>query len=139
MKLLQLILSVVLFTAILAEPKRFDNYKVYEVEVLNKEQVNILRSLERNTTDGYEFWNSPIIGRRTDIMVPPEKIDDFEQMIKHFNMDLAVKVFNLQELVNEANQIFEYTDTLRVFQFNRSRNTESIATGWIRLGKLSHT
>lgn len=100
MKLLQLILSVTLFTAVLTESKRFDNYKVYEIKVLNKEHVNILRSLERNTSDGYEFWNSPIIGRQTDILVPPEKTKDFEQMIKDFNMDIGLKVSNLQELVH---------------------------------------
>lgn len=97
MKGLQLILSVTLFTVVLTEPRRFDNYKVYEVNVLNKDHVNILRTLERNTTDDYDFWNSPIVGRNTDIMVPAEKAADFERMIKNFNMEIGVKVSNLQE------------------------------------------
>lgn len=99
MKGLQLIFAVTLFTAVVTETQRFENYKVYEVKVLNKEHVNILRSLERNTTDEYDFWNSPIIGRNTDIMVPGEKAEDFEMMMKNFNMDIGVKVSNLQELV----------------------------------------
>ncbi len=102
MKLLQLILSVTLLcTAVLSESKRFDNYKVYEVKVLNEDHVNILRSLERNVLDEYDFWNSPIIGRNTDIMVPPEKSEDFEKMIKDLNMDIGVKISNLQELVQK--------------------------------------
>lgn len=99
MNLLQLILSVTLFTAVVTQTKRFDNYKVYEVKVLNKDHVNVLRSLERNTTDDYDFWNSPIIGRNVDIMVPPEKTKEFEKLIRNYDMDIGVKVSNLQELV----------------------------------------
>lgn len=97
MTLLQIILSVTFFTTVLTEPKRFDNFKVYEIKVSDKDHVDILRSLERDTTDGYEFWNSPIVGRSTDIMVPPEKTEEFEKMIKNFNLDIGVKVSNLQE------------------------------------------
>lgn len=99
MKLLQSILFVAIAAVVSTEPQRFDNYKVYQIKVLNEDHVNILRTLERNVTDDYDFWNSPIVGRNTDIMVTPEKTDDFERMIKSFNMDIDVKIPNLQELV----------------------------------------
>lgn len=100
MNLFQFLLAITLFAAVFAA-KRFDNYKVYKINVENKDHLNILRTLEQDTSDDYEFWNSPIIGRNTDIMVPPEKTEDFEKMIKNYNMIFDVKVSNLQELVNK--------------------------------------
>lgn len=97
MNLFQLLLAITLFTTVLSEPRRFDNYKVYKINVQSEDHLKILRTLEQDTTDEYDFWNSPIIGRNTDIMVPPEKTEDFEKMIKNFNMDFGVKVSNLQE------------------------------------------
>jgi len=85
---------------VLTEPKRFDNYKVYQIKVGSKDHLNILRELEQDTSDEYDFWNSPIMGRTTDIMVPPGKTVDFEKMMKNFNMDLGVKVSNLQDLID---------------------------------------
>lgn len=99
MKLLQSILFFALVAVLSAKPQRFDNYKVFEIKVLNEDHVNILRSLERDATDDYDFWNSPIIGRSADIMVKPEKSDEFERMIKNYDMDIDVKISNLQELV----------------------------------------
>lgn len=99
MKLLQTILFVSLVVAVSAKLQRFDNYKVYEIKVLNEDHVNILRSLERDTNDDYDFWNSPIIGRSADIMVKPEKSDEFERMIKNYDLDIDVKIPNLQEFV----------------------------------------
>ncbi|KAJ6632757.1 Zinc carboxypeptidase A 1, partial [Pseudolycoriella hygida] len=100
MTLLKLILSLTLFTVVVTEPQRFDNYKVYEIKVENKDHVNILRSLEGNASDEYDFWNSPIVGRNADIMVSPEKTDAFEKMMKNFNMTVGVKVLNLQDLID---------------------------------------
>ncbi|XP_037037661.1 zinc carboxypeptidase-like [Bradysia coprophila] len=101
MKLLASILFVVLAAVVSAKQQRFDNYKVYEVKVSNEDHVNILRSLERDTADDYDFWNSPIIGRSADIMVAPEKTGDFEKMIQNFGLDIDVKIPNLQDLIDQ--------------------------------------
>lgn len=98
MDLLQLFLAITSLTAVITVPQRFDNYKVYGIKVLNKDHLNILRTLEQNSYE-YDFWNSPIVGRTTDIMVSPEKIEDFEKMMKNLNLEMDVKVSNLQEFV----------------------------------------
>lgn len=103
MSLFQWLSVLTIFTVVLAEPIRFDNYKVYGVKVLDNDQLNKLRRLEQDTSDEYNFWNSPIINRTTDIMVTPERTEDFEKMMKSLNIDFGVKVSNLQELVLGTN------------------------------------
>lgn len=109
MKLLGSFLPLTLFiVTVLAKSQRFDNYKVYEINVQNEDHVNVLRSLEEDAWDRYDFWNSPIIGRTTDIMVSPEKAKVFESMIKSLNMDLTVKISNLQEFAEKRMLLYNH-------------------------------
>lgn len=69
---------------------RFDNYRVYSVDIENTDHVNQLKSVENE----YDFWKIGNIGQRSDIMVAPHKIDEFETLIK--NMNSSIKVDNVQ-------------------------------------------
>lgn len=74
---------------------RFDNYKVYSVEVNTPEHLEQLNQLEH---DGeYHIWNSIKLGSKADIMVPPHKQPDFSEFIDKFNLNSIMKINNVQK------------------------------------------
>lgn len=86
-----LIIFVILFFGeSLASRIRFDNYRVYSVEIEHAEHLRQLQTLEHE----YDFWKNGKIGQQSDIMVAPHKIDAFEKSIQ--NMNSSIKVDNVQ-------------------------------------------
>lgn len=75
---------------------RYDSYHVYNIAVENVEQSKILQEIELNSS-GYDFWTSPSIGRESDVMVPPHKMADFQDLAKSLNLNYTLKIHNLQK------------------------------------------
>lgn len=88
-----------IISLIYAEPViRFDNNRVYSLNVTNEEQLLELQRLEN--VEGWYFWRSAYrIGDNAEVMVPPEQLSAFEQYIEHLQIDVTLKVENVQRLV----------------------------------------
>lgn len=76
------------------EKQRFDNFKVYSVNVENVEQMNVLQKLEKQD---YDFWESPMLGEVADVMISPEKATYFERLMDRYTIKRSIKVANVQE------------------------------------------
>ncbi|CAG2066275.1 unnamed protein product, partial [Timema podura] len=84
----------------LAGKARFDNYVVYRVVPTTQDQVDSLRDIE-DQPDGLNFWVGPTQPNRTvDVMVPPHKIADFEDMMNIINANYVVFIEDVQKLVD---------------------------------------
>jgi FtsZ-interacting cell division protein YlmF len=44
----------------------------------------------------YDFWKSPKINAKADIVVPPHKFSDFEHIAENLGMKVVVIIENLQ-------------------------------------------
>lgn len=80
----------------LASSARYDNYRVYSVNVENVDQFHQLQSIENE----YDFWRSGNVGQHADIMVAPHKVDEFETFIA--NLNSSIKVDNVQRYINKG-------------------------------------
>lgn len=90
-----LLAVVLLANCTISEKARFDNYRVYSLEVDNDEQLTLLRQLEN--TDRYEFWRSPTyIGRNVDVMVAPHQAADFSELLDGSNIKKNLMIENVQ-------------------------------------------
>lgn len=79
---------------------RFDSYKVYRVQAGTRDQFNLLHEIENGNS--YNFWDSPkAIGDFADIMVPPHKFDEIEEIITRFGLKSSIIIENLQSLVDK--------------------------------------
>lgn len=78
----------------LAQAVRFDNYRVYSVQVENEDHVRKLQSIE----NVYDFWKTGTIGQHSDIMVSPRDVAEFEKFVE--NMNSSIKVDNVQRYNN---------------------------------------
>ncbi|KAL1395459.1 hypothetical protein pipiens_011234 [Culex pipiens pipiens] len=95
-----LLLLAIAGGSVTGEKVRFDNYRVYEVNPSNAEQLQVLQYLEQ-VPDGYSFWEMPVqVGMNVRMVVPPHKFSDFEEMTARLGMDSTLKVENLQKLVD---------------------------------------
>uniref|UniRef100_A0A1L8DQZ2 Zinc carboxypeptidase A 1 n=1 Tax=Nyssomyia neivai TaxID=330878 RepID=A0A1L8DQZ2_9DIPT len=97
--LVLLLVFIVIVEFSRSERARFDNFKVFTVEVDNDAQLQILRELEK--VSNYDFWKEPTkVGRSADIMVPPHKTSEFEEVMKSLNFRTDLKISNVQELID---------------------------------------
>lgn len=76
----------------------FEDYKVFTFQVENEVQLNILQNLDYRN-DGYSYWKDPIIGRDADLVVPPNKLSDFEALANELHLNYTLKIPNIQRSV----------------------------------------
>lgn len=97
MKLFIGVCLVLAVAAAAADKMRFDHFKVFNVKVVNSEQIKVLRHLEETAAEGeYVFGNSLAIGRDVDVVVPPHRLYEFNGILNKFNIVNELKVENLQ-------------------------------------------
>jgi murein tripeptide amidase MpaA len=96
-----LILVLVIAAEVFGYQKvRYDNYQVYRVKPKTLESIKLLKSLEQ-TASGYDFWTTvKALNHHVDVMVPPYKTDEFEDIIKHHDLDSEIFINNVQELID---------------------------------------
>lgn len=97
---LQLAVVLLLAATCFAAKSRYDNYKLYSMQLKTEEQAKAVVELEDHT-DAYDFWSATSLVRDTDVMVPPHKLGEFEDFLARFNIEHHIKVENIQELVDQ--------------------------------------
>ncbi len=88
---------IFLTTVVWSRQLTFHDYKVFSVKVENEEQLDALQNLEHGD-DGYSYWKDPIIGRDADLVVPPNKLNDFNALASALNLRYTLKISNIQRL-----------------------------------------
>lgn len=93
---LQLALVLLMGVSCFAAKARYDNYKLYSMQLTNEAQAEAVAHLEKNT-DAYDFWSGPSMVRDVDVMVPPHKFGDFEDFLATYEITYQIKVENIQK------------------------------------------
>lgn len=94
---LVLLLAAAAVCSVFAEQARFDNYRVYEVFIASEQQLEVLQYLEDHP-DGYIFWDMPVqTNMALEMVVPPHKYADFEELTNRLNMKTRLMTSNFQE------------------------------------------
>ncbi|XP_055678852.1 zinc carboxypeptidase-like [Lutzomyia longipalpis] len=102
MKYLAVLVFVAFFAGLSsAEKDRFDNYKVFAIEVDNEEQLQVLQEIEKVAFSSYDFWKRPTrVGQAVDLMVPPHKMSEFEEIMADLSFRTTLKIPNVQVLID---------------------------------------
>lgn len=82
-------------TGLTAEKDRFDNYRLYTVQIDTLEQLHVIHNLEANS-DGYLLWNHPVLGDSVDIMLAPHKLTEFSELTRFHEFQARLKMKNVQ-------------------------------------------
>lgn len=102
---LQLAVVLLMAASCFAVKARYDNYKLYSMQLQNEEQAKAVVELEHNT-DSYDFWSAVSLVRDVDVMVPPHKLGEFEDFLNRFNIEFNIKVENIQKYEKCSEVIF---------------------------------
>lgn len=119
--LLLLIFLCCLTTYSFALKIKYDQYKVFTLAIENINQANVLQFAASNPNSEYDFWKSPILGQNAEIMVPPHKIADFNELVQSINISCLLKIENVQRY-KHLKKIIQIT-CYGKFQFDRSRKS----------------
>lgn len=96
MKLIRFSILFIGLNVVIGEKARFDNYRVYSIDVNNDEQLEVLKELE-NHRDGLLFLIPPIDNQtRIEIVIPPHKFADISELCEQHDMEHEIKIENLQ-------------------------------------------
>ncbi|GAB0100028.1 zinc carboxypeptidase-like [Sergentomyia squamirostris] len=118
------------------EKARFDGYKVLTVSVENEDQLKFLRELERKSLD-YDFWTSVNkVGQSVDVMVPPHKFADFEEITRDWNFKVSTKISDVQALID--NEQPKITPRNEDFGWERYHTLDEIY-GWLDYLLVQHS
>ncbi|KAJ6649863.1 Zinc carboxypeptidase A 1 [Pseudolycoriella hygida] len=100
MGILKGILAIIFFASVVwSRQLTFHDFKVFSVKVENEEQLRILKTLE-NDDDGFSYWKDPILGRDADIVVSPNKLNDFNDLVSALKLNSTMKIANIQKLID---------------------------------------
>ncbi|KAJ8927938.1 hypothetical protein NQ314_019569 [Rhamnusium bicolor] len=114
------LITLVLFLTIghsISEKVRYDNYKLYRLTPKNAQALQALKDLEETEYSEYNFWNSVrTIGVPVDVMAPPSRVDELENMVKSLDMDSKLLMENVQDQIDaehrpqtRENEVFGWT------------------------------
>lgn len=99
MKLFVLTISVACFAIVFADKVRYDNYRIYSVNIENDRQLNVLLELENNP-DGIQFQTLPNrVGQIVHLIVPPHKFADILELFETYKFKNQIRTDNLQKYV----------------------------------------
>nr|XP_022920402.1 zinc carboxypeptidase-like [Onthophagus taurus]XP_022920403.1 zinc carboxypeptidase-like [Onthophagus taurus] len=96
----ELLFLILFVPGFLAEPVRYDGFKVFKIIPQSEQQVDTLRLLEE-TLPSFNFWRSPAaVNRSVEIMVPPFLKYDFEDFLNTNKIDAEEYIEDVQKLID---------------------------------------
>lgn len=95
---MKLLLVALCIGSAFAAQSRYDNYKVMSLLAKSEEQFEALKELE---SLGYLYMDPPTVkDHPVDVVVPPHKFAEIEEIIANFELKSKVVTENLQELID---------------------------------------
>lgn len=112
MKLIVFLLSLAIH-GYFSEKVRYDGYKLYKITPRTHEGVKALNELEAAGLSGYNFWSTVgHVGDPVELMVPPYKISEVQQLATKLGLDYDVLMENVQDYIDaeQSPQTFDDGD-----------------------------
>lgn len=92
-----ILILLVGFSIVNGEKARFDNYRVYSIEVTNETQLKLLQELE-DFQNGISFMKEPTTtGATVEIIIPPHQIAEIIEFFNEHKFQYRLKIENLQK------------------------------------------
>lgn len=130
-----------------ATQKSYRNYQLWRLKPVNEDHVIALKAVRLYQSE-YQWWQGPTLEGKTDVLVPPNKVDEFRELlseegIKHTttirDLDMAIKFSNPQISRSESFQLeaiqghpmtwhryHRYADIVKYFEFLRRKYPKNV-------------
>ncbi|XP_052872171.1 zinc carboxypeptidase-like [Anopheles cruzii] len=111
MKIALLCLVACLLGTSAAEKARYDNYRLYAVQIVTDRQLELLQAIEAQP-DGYRFWSEPArVGTEVLLVVPPHQRGHFSELRAKHGLRVDLRVEDLQQLFDAESKADHRKDT----------------------------
>ncbi|KAG5315264.1 CBPA1 carboxypeptidase, partial [Pseudoatta argentina] len=96
-----------------AEQITFDDYKVIKINVTTNRQVELLNQIAKDP-DHFSIWKEPSVNKQAELMVAPQKLSEFYELMAQIQAPYKVSIENVQALINQAttakaSETFDFT------------------------------
>lgn len=90
----------VIVVAVRGDPARFDDYKIFNVDVETEDQLEVFQLAE--SRDIFQFMYEPIrVGQQLKVTVSPDQLPYYEELVESFQMKSELLVIDVQRLINK--------------------------------------
>ncbi|XP_015434404.1 PREDICTED: zinc carboxypeptidase-like [Dufourea novaeangliae] len=83
------------------EKMRYDGYRLYKIFVPDTTGLELLKNMQDD--DGYNFWGLPRINNTMDVMISPEKLQEFMKAVNKTQLDPELMMDNVQQYIDNEN------------------------------------
>ncbi|XP_054013337.1 zinc carboxypeptidase-like [Hylaeus anthracinus] len=80
---------------------RYDGYRLYKVHVTDDTKLELLHTMR--DSDGYAFWERPRVNYTADVMISPEKLQEFMQIANTSELEPELMMENVQKYIDDEN------------------------------------
>ena len=77
----------------------FTGFKVFRINAKDEAEVDYLRTLQKRPM--YDFWSDAVLGRATDIMVPPKYVLQLVAELAEHNIQYSIMISNVQDTIDQ--------------------------------------
>lgn len=89
----------------LAQPstqKSYKNYQLWRLKPINEEHIHTLNGI-RLYNQEYQWWQGPTLEGKTDVLVPPNKVDEFREMLSEEEIKYTTTIRDLDMAIGFSN------------------------------------
>lgn len=100
MKKLLSILVLLAATSAFAEKVRYDNYKVFSVNIGDESHLATLQEFQNE--QGVIFWEPPVkVNSKVNVAIPPQQLENFKDVMIAAKITFNVMIENVQDLIDK--------------------------------------
>lgn len=82
--------------------KSYKNYQLWRLKPINEDQLTALNSVRKYKMD-YQWWQGPTLEGKTDVLVPPKKVDEFREFLDEEEIKYTTTIRDLQMAIKYSN------------------------------------
>ena len=102
MKTLFSFLVLLASCSVFAEKIRYDNYKVFTVNIEEESQLQVLQDFQNE--QGVIFWEAPqYVSTKVNVAIPPQQLDSFQEIMSGANIKSKLLIENMQDVIDKEN------------------------------------
>ncbi|XP_071480102.1 carboxypeptidase B-like [Diadema antillarum] len=89
---------------VLVSAVRYDGYQTLSIQPRDDTQLKFLSSLESKLEGKVNFWSYPstTTRRSTDVLVPPQFLDEFKELLESVGLEFSIMINDVQALIDET-------------------------------------
>lgn len=93
--------------------KSYKNYQLWRLKPINEEQVNVLVGVRLYKPE-FQWWQGPTLEGKTDVLVPPNKVDEFRELLDEEEIKYTTTIRDVQMAIRYSNPTYPRSESFQL-------------------------